>query len=58
VINTFCRYVHFFASAAAAGWIAEHPGTFELSVEAAYRLAQLSNRATFGDIRGHESPTG
>jgi alkylmercury lyase len=49
VITSFCRYVHFFVSSeAAATWIADHPGTFELSIDDAYRLAQLTNRATFG----------
>jgi hypothetical protein len=49
VINRFCRYVRFFASSEAAlGWIVEHPETFQLSIEDGYRLARLSNRATFG----------
>jgi alkylmercury lyase len=53
VINTFCCYVHFFASPeAAAGWIKEHPGTFQLPIDDAYRLARLTNRSTFGDVLG------
>jgi alkylmercury lyase len=49
VIQSFCHFVHFFvSSAAAASWTAEHPGTFPLSVNDAYRLGKLTNRATFG----------
>ena len=49
VIQSFCHFVHFFVSpAAAAGWTAEHPGTFPLSVNDAYRLGKLTNHATFG----------
>ena len=49
VIHSFCHFVHFFVSpAAAASWTAEHPGTFPLSVNDAYRLGKLTNRATFG----------
>jgi alkylmercury lyase len=53
VINNFCRYVHFFASPeAAASWVEGHAGTFQLPIADAYRLAQLTNRATFGDALG------
>jgi alkylmercury lyase len=49
VLQSFCHFVHFFASPdAAASWISEHPGTFPLSVDDAYRLGQLTNRAAFG----------
>ena len=49
VLHSFCHYVHFFASPdAAARWTAEHLGTFQLSIDDAYRLGQLTNRATFG----------
>jgi hypothetical protein len=49
VIESFCHFVHFFVSrAAASSWTAEHPGTFTLSVDDAYRLGKLTNRATFG----------
>jgi alkylmercury lyase len=49
VIQRFCHFVHFFASPAAGEqWTAEHPGTFLLSVEDAYRLGVLTNRAAFG----------
>ncbi|MGH2865847.1 MAG: organomercurial lyase [Solirubrobacteraceae bacterium] len=49
VVQSFCHFVHFFASPnAAASWAAQHPGTFPLSIDDAYRLGQLTNRATFG----------
>jgi alkylmercury lyase len=51
VIESFCHFVHFFASPdSAATWTAEHPGTFLLSVDEAYRLGQLTNRAIFGAV--------
>jgi alkylmercury lyase len=50
VIQRFCHFVHFFASPQdSERWVAEHPGTFLLSVDDAYRLGQLTNRARFGD---------
>lgn len=53
VVQSFCRFVHLFASRdAAAGWSAEHPGTFSLAIDDAYRLGQLTNRATFGAALG------
>ena len=46
VIQSFCHFVHFFASpTAAATWTAEHPDTFTLSVRDAYELGQLTNDA-------------
>ena len=51
VIQRFCHFVHFFASPDdAEQWTCEHPGTFLLSVDDAYRLGQLTNRAVFGDV--------
>lgn len=48
VIESFCHYVHFFASPEAAEtWTAEHPGTFTLSLTEAFEIAQLTNRAKF-----------
>ena len=53
VMQSFCHFVHFFVSAAAAtSWTAEHPGTFTLSVDEAYRLGKLTNRASFGAALG------
>jgi alkylmercury lyase len=49
VIQRFCHFVHFFASREdSEQWTAEHPGTFLLTVEDAYRLGELTNRASFG----------
>lgn len=49
IIASFCHYVLLFASPSAAGeWIAEHPGTFVLSVEDAFELG----RRTLGRLSG------
>ena len=56
VIQSFCHFVHFFASPdAAASWTAEHPGTFSLSIDDAHRLGKLTNRASFGAALGESS---
>jgi alkylmercury lyase len=53
VIQSFCHYVHFFASCeAAARWTDEHPGTLVLSVEDAYELGRRTNRAVYGAVVG------
>ncbi|MGH2984164.1 MAG: organomercurial lyase [Solirubrobacterales bacterium] len=50
VILGFCNFVHFFPSAdAGAAWVAEHPGTFLLSVAEAHELGRLVNRRRFGE---------
>jgi alkylmercury lyase len=50
VVRSFCHFVHFFASEQAAGeWIAEHPGTFTVSVDDSFRLGQRTNAASFRD---------
>jgi alkylmercury lyase len=50
VIERFCHFVHFFSSPEdSEQWLTEHPGTFLLSLDDAYRLGQLTNRAVFGD---------
>jgi alkylmercury lyase len=57
VIQRFCHFVHFFASPQdSERWVAEHPGTFLLSVDDAYRLGQLTNRAGFGDALASAAP--
>lgn len=62
VIQRFCHFVHFFPSAeAGAGWIAEHPGPFLLSVAEAHELGRIVNRRRFGESlssvdRGGEVP--
>ncbi len=51
VIQRFCHFVHFFASPEdGERWTAQHPGTFLLSVDDAYSLGQLTNRAAFGPV--------
>ena len=51
VIQRFCHFVHFFASPGdGERWTAQHPGTFLLSVDDAYSLGQLTNRAAFGPV--------
>lgn len=51
VIQNFCHFVHFFASPQdGEPWTAKHPDTFLLSVEDAYHLGQLTNRAVFGAV--------
>jgi alkylmercury lyase len=50
VIQTFCHFVHFFATPeAAASWTAEHEGTLAIPVEDAFEVGQLVNRARFGE---------
>lgn len=50
-IASFCHNIHFFPSAeAAATWTAEHPGTFALSLEDAYDLAEVLTQAVFGKV--------
>lgn len=49
VTTSFCHYVFFFASPAAAGeWIGAHPGTFLLNLESAFSLGAAVNRARYG----------
>ncbi|MHB1834418.1 MAG: organomercurial lyase [Solirubrobacteraceae bacterium] len=49
VVRSFCHFVRFFASGQAAReWIAEHPGTFTVSIDDSFRLGQRTNAAAFG----------
>jgi len=51
VIQSFCHFVHFFASRdAGESWTAEHPGTFLLSVEDAFELGRLVNARNFPSL--------
>ena len=51
VVLSFCHYVLFFSSEeAGTKWTAEHKNTFLLSVEEAYQVGRLTNRAHFGDV--------
>lgn len=50
VVESFCHFVHFFASQATAEhWVAEHPGTFVLTVGEAFEVANHSWPALFRD---------
>jgi alkylmercury lyase len=50
VVERFCHFVHYFASdATASQWVADHPGTFLLTVDEAYELATRSWPALFRD---------
>jgi alkylmercury lyase len=55
VIQSFCHFVHLFASEGAGrAWTAEHPGTFLLSLEEAFELGRLVNALNFpvlGSVR-------
>jgi alkylmercury lyase len=49
VIESFCRFVHFFTSAEAAQpWIARHPGTFLISPAIGFDIGRRTNAARFG----------
>jgi hypothetical protein len=48
-ISSFCHFVHFFASEAAAlEWTAKHRHTFVLSIEEGFEIGRLANNAKFG----------
>ncbi len=47
VRRVFCDYVNFFQSAAAAGWLAEHPGATTLPVAEAYALGRRLSESVF-----------
>jgi len=51
VVQHFCRYVRFFASAdSGRHWISEHPGTSLLSIAEAFRLGQLFNQSRYDGL--------
>jgi alkylmercury lyase len=53
VIESFCHFVHFFASRQAGEqWVAGHPGTFLLTLGEAADLAARGNRRMFPDALG------
>lgn len=55
VVQRFCHFVHFFASREAGEvWVAEHPGTFLLSLGEAFELGDLTNRRHFPTTLGGE----
>ena len=56
VIQSFCHFVHFFASREAGeAWSAEHPGTFLLSLEDAFELGRLVNARNFPSLAGERT---
>jgi alkylmercury lyase len=53
VIQSFCHFVHFFASKdAGEAWIAQHPGTFLLSLADAFELGRRVNELNFPAVLG------
>jgi len=53
VIESFCHFVHFFASRRAGGqWAAGHPGTFLLTLGEAAGLAARGYQRMFPDVLG------
>ncbi len=49
VVRSFCHFVHFVASERATQeWIAQHPGTFSLSIDEGFELGRRTNAAIFG----------
>jgi alkylmercury lyase len=53
VIQSFCHFVHFFASEDAGNtWVSEHAGTFLLSLQEAFELGRLVNTMNFPTRRG------
>lgn len=48
IVESFCHYVHFFASSESGrAWVAEQPGTFILSLDDAFEVAQRAWPALF-----------
>ena len=53
IVSTFCHFVHFFPSRKAGeAWVAQHPGTFILSVADAHIIAARKNEAQYGATLG------
>jgi hypothetical protein len=53
VVQSFCHYVHFFASRQAGEqWVAGHPGTFLLTLGEAADLAARVNQRVFPGMFG------
>src|SRR6266567_1452457 len=53
IVSTFCHFVPFFPSRPAGeAWVAQHPGTFILSVAEAYGVARSKNQAQYGEAIG------
>ncbi len=55
-IERFCHFVHFFASSESGrDWVADHPGTFLLTVDEAFQLGRLTNRLRMTPRGEHRS---
>jgi hypothetical protein len=53
VVQSFCHYVHFFASRQVGEqWVAGHPGTFPLTLGEAADLAARVNQRVFPGMFG------
>lgn len=51
VIQSFCRFVHFFAShEAAEEWTRSHPGTYVIPIEDGYEIGRRTNAAQWGEL--------
>ena len=51
VLTTFCHFVHFFPSRQVAeNWLAQHAGTFLVSIHEAHVLARLKNEAQYREV--------
>lgn len=48
VVTAFCHFIHFFPSRQSAeSWVAQHPGTFLLSIDEASVVARRRNEALY-----------
>lgn len=53
IVNTFCHFVHFFPSLwVGESWVAQHPGTFILSLAEAHSVARRRNELQYGEVLG------
>jgi alkylmercury lyase len=51
ILGSFCCFVHFFPTREIGEtWVAQHVGTFLLSIEEGFAVAQRKNMAQYGDI--------
>jgi alkylmercury lyase len=51
VIQSFCRFVHFFASPQAAEqWTQTHSGTYVIPIEDGYEIGRRTNAAQWGEL--------
>lgn len=50
-IQSFCRFVHFFASPEAAEeWTQRHPGTYVVPIEDGYEIGRRTNASQWGEL--------